>query len=616
MRKFLLMAAVAAAVVPAIPVAAVAAATQDSIAYKMARHDPLSPAALVGRKMFFDKSLSGSGRIACTSCHDPDHAYAPPNNKAVQPGGKTLSASGTRAVPSLRYKEYIPPYADLMDNPDGISTPGPGGGLTQDGRAPTLAEQAKIPLLSANEMANGSAAEVVAKIRKAEYAGLFKQAFGADVFANPQRAFQKAGEALQAFQMEDYSFHPFSSKYDLFAGNKLGGTFTPAEKRGFAVFMNPAKGNCFACHYNGPGINGSVGIFTDYTYAAIGVPRNPEIPANHKPGYYDLGICSRPDHLPAHDPKFCGMFKTPTLRNVATRTVFFHNGRFKTLREVIEFYNTRDTNPDRWYPVVSGKVRKYNDLPPRYRDNIDTQMPLDGRARGSAAPMSEQDMQDLEAFLGTLTDDYEPPLRNASTTAPASVGVTAAATQHRLQTALETYLESQGNLCLAKFDWPINVSERDVRAHTRDALQMPVLEKLGLVRSKHTTLRRVSDEGHETLPARRYELTKAGKSFYISKEAVTEGPGGGNVEHHKDFCAAKVTLDKVVGWAKPTDRASHDETTLTYTYHIAAASWMSDPDAQRVFPMVDRVIKGAGTMKLEQRMSRTQEGWVAVAPTT
>jgi cytochrome c peroxidase len=98
------------------------------------------------------------------------------------------------------------------------------------------------------------------------------------------------------------------------------------------------------------------------------------------------------------------MFKTPTLRNVAIRKVFFHNGKMKSLREVLNFYNTRDTQPERWYPVVGGVVQKFDDLPPPYQPNIDTQVPLDGRAAGSQPPMSEQDLEDLEAFLDTLTD--------------------------------------------------------------------------------------------------------------------------------------------------------------------------------------------------------------------
>lgn len=370
---------------------------------------PLSAAAKVGEKMFFDKSLSASGQLACASCHDPEHAHAAPNGFAVQVGGKHMSKLGTRAVPSLNYTEATPPYADLLDNPDGISTPGPGGGFTQDGRAPTLAEQAKIPLLSQDEMANDKPAQVVAKLRASAYAEQFRQAFGADILKDDKAAFLAALQALQAYQLEDVSFHSYDSKYDLYAGNKIGGDLTAQEMRGFAVYSDPNKGNCFACHYNGAGLNGSVRLFTDFTYAAIGVPRNMDIPANRDPRHFDLGICDRADHKKRTDAPFCGMFKTPTLRNVATRKVFFHNGQLKSLRDVIRFYNTRDTQPERWYPTKNGKVQKYNDLPAQYRANLDTQAPLDGKKAGAAGAMTEQDMADLEAFLNTLTDHYQVP---------------------------------------------------------------------------------------------------------------------------------------------------------------------------------------------------------------
>jgi len=164
----------------------------------------------------------------------------------------------------------------------------------------------------------------------------------------------------------------------------------------------PARGTRVA---DGAGIGGSVRLYTDYTYAAIGVPRNRDIPANRDPKHFDLGICGRPDHpLPASH-EYCGEFKTPTLRNVATRKVFFHNGQMKSLRDVIRFYNTRDTNPELWYPVVNGVVQKYDDLPVPYRGNIDPQPPLDSRARGSRPAMTDADMDDLEAFLRTLTDE-------------------------------------------------------------------------------------------------------------------------------------------------------------------------------------------------------------------
>ena len=384
---------------------------------------PLSAAAQIGQQMFFDKSLSGSGQLACASCHDPAHAHAAPNGFAVQLGGKHMTTLGRRAVPSLNYTEATPPFADLLDNPDGISQPGPGGGLTQDGRAATLAEQAKIPLLSRDEMANGSAREVVVKLRASAYAGELRAAFGEDVLKDDKKVFTAALEALQAYQLEDPSFHPYDSKYDLYAGNKIGGNLTPQEMRGFAVYSDPNKGNCFACHYNGAGLNGSVRLFTDFTYAAIGVPRNRDIPANRDPRYFDLGICDRADHKKPTDKVYCGMFKTPTLRNVATRKVFFHNGQFKTLRDVILFYNTRDTQPERWYPTTNGKVQKYNDLPARYRANIDTQAPLDGKKIGAPGAMTEADMADLEAFLQTLNDHYQAPAPAAkvvATTKPAT----------------------------------------------------------------------------------------------------------------------------------------------------------------------------------------------------
>jgi cytochrome c peroxidase len=364
----------------------------------------LSPKARVGRAVFFDRSLSASGRMSCATCHDPAAAYGPPNDLAVQPGGPALTERGTRAVPSLRYSEYTPPYSDLLDNPDGISQPGPGGGLTLDGRAPTLADQARIPLLAGNEMANRDAAEVVAKIRASSYAHEFEEAFGRGIFADTPRAFRGALDALQIFQLEDDSFHPYTSKYDRFASNKVGGELTAQERRGFAVYSDPTKGNCFACHYNGAGLNGSVRLFTDYTYAALGVPRNRAIPANRDPAYYDLGLCGRPDHPLPDSAKYCGMFKTTTLRNVAIRRVFFHNGAMTSLRDVIRFYNTRDTSPELWYPVVDGVLQKFDDLPAPYRGNIDRQTPLDGRARHGSPPMSDQDIEDLLAFLQTLTD--------------------------------------------------------------------------------------------------------------------------------------------------------------------------------------------------------------------
>jgi cytochrome c peroxidase len=395
----------------------------------------MSAAALVGRELFFDKSLSASGTQACATCHDPTHAYGPPNDLAVQLGGPSGKVLGTRAVPSLRYTEYTPGYSDLLDNADGIAPPAPGGGYTWDGRVDSLGEQAKIPLFSPFEMANKSATEVIAKVRAASYAPAFLQAFGAHALDDAEAALASVQLALQSFQIEDASFHPYSSKFDRHEYNQPGGAFTPAEERGFKVFNDPEVGNCGSCHFPNPGASGSRTLFTDFSFEAIGVPRNPEIPANRERGYTDMGICGplRKDHayVPGKPNPFCGMFKTPTLRNIATRHAFFHNGVIHTLEQAVRFYNTRDSRPELWYPTIlatpkakpdpdfpcyglismqytGGTVQKFDDLPAPLRGNIDAQKPLDGRAAGSPDPMTEQQVADLLCFLETLSDDYEP----------------------------------------------------------------------------------------------------------------------------------------------------------------------------------------------------------------
>ena len=384
----------------------------------------LSLQAQVGQQLFFDTNLSASKQMSCASCHDPNNHYAQSttNTRPVQLGGPNLTTPGFRAVPTLTYKEYTPPYDDNAPNPDGVSTNSPGGGFTWDGRADTLAQQVSIPLLSSYEMDNASPAAVVAVVQNASYAALFEQAYGANVFSDPATAFTDVGLALQQYQLEDPSFHPFTSKYDYATTLELSNgqpvTLTAAENRGYLVFNY--TGNCFACHYNGPMNGGGGAMFTDFTYENTGAPRNPNIPANATkiglPTYYDLGLCTavNPDpvnpylipHVLPYSASLCGMFKTPTLRNTATRNVFFHNGVFTSLAQVISFYNTRDTNPAAWYPTVNGVVQQYNDLPAALKADVDTVDVPFGLQPGDTPYMTAQNEADLLCFLETLTDGY------------------------------------------------------------------------------------------------------------------------------------------------------------------------------------------------------------------
>lgn len=364
-----------------------------------AQEAELSAVAALGEKIFSDQSLSASGGQSCASCHDQANAHAQTNDLSVQLGGPSLNLPGFRAVPSLRYLNLNPAFSFDQEG-------APTGGLDRDGRAQTLAEQAQRPFLAPHEMANASKADVIDRLKRAAYADEFRKAFGAAIFDSVDDAFERVTFALQQYQKEDSEFHPFNSKYDFFLAGRV--QLTAAELRGLALFNNPAKGNCAACHTSARGADGSAPLFTDFTFDNLGVPRNTAIPATADASYFDLGLCG-PDRTDlAARTDLCGAFKVPTLRNVATRKVFFHNGRFKSLREALGFYVRRDTNPEEWYPVVNGVVQKFNDLPEAYRANVNTSEAPYNRLPGMAPALSAGEIDDVIQFLGTLTDGYQP----------------------------------------------------------------------------------------------------------------------------------------------------------------------------------------------------------------
>lgn len=356
---------------------------------------PLSDAARMGEQIFFDPSLSASGRLACVSCHAPGRAHAPANALAVQLGGADGNTPGLRAAPSLRYRSLIPAFSI---GADGIAR----GGLDADGRADTLAAQAARPLLAAHEMANDSKASLVARLRRTVYADAFRAAFGAGVFDDVEVAFDRATFALQEYQRELAELAPFDSKFDLSRQNKA--VLSAAELRGLALFNNPAKGNCAACHTSAATPNGTPPLFSTFGYYNLGVPRGASAP----PGY-DLGLCG-PERTDLRErAALCGAFRVPPLRNVATREVFFHNGAIRSLREAVAFHVRRDTHPQEWYPAgADGKPQRFNDLPPEYRGNVLVSIAPFDRRPGAEPALSAAEIDDVVQFLGTLTDGYKP----------------------------------------------------------------------------------------------------------------------------------------------------------------------------------------------------------------
>ncbi|HQT42792.1 MAG TPA: cytochrome c peroxidase [Halothiobacillus sp.] len=395
---------------------------------------PLSAMAELGKTLFYDPSLSGSGKESCASCHDPHNAYGPPvGSGPVMLGGPTGHSAGFRAVPSLRYLYRQPPFtiapdptgdndtvvtlsqqaAQAADSPrvpksvnnthTSAANLVPHGGLFWDGRVNTLQQQADGPLFNPVEMDAGTPARVATILELGPHATLLRQLFGQSVFDNPNHTVSEAMFAIARYQIEDPGFHPFSSKYDAWLVGKA--RFTPAELRGYLLFNDPNKGNCAACHLSQPTRDHLPPQFTDAQYEALGVPRNPNIPANGDPHFFDMGICGPFRTDMSKQTQYCGLFLTPSLRNAATRHAFFHNGVFHDLTQVMDWYVNRDLHPERFYPKdAAGTVIKYNDIPAEYRKNVDTFDAPFNRHPGDAPALTQAEQADIITFIKTLTD--------------------------------------------------------------------------------------------------------------------------------------------------------------------------------------------------------------------
>jgi cytochrome c peroxidase len=361
-----------------------------------------------GRRIFSDPVFSASGKQSCASCHDPARRYNPPNTLDVQPGGATMHERGLRAPPTLTYLNRIPPFEnhhyDSEEEADGSIDNGPTGGLGWDGRVDSGAAQAELPLTSKFEMAN-TPAGVANAIRRASYAQRLRDALGADVLDDDERAFKTVVRALGAFE-EDYAeFSPYTSKYDAFLTGRA--QLSAAEQRGLALFNGEAKGNCAQCHRSQRGKDGTPPAFSDHGLIALGVPRNASIPRNRDPAFYDLGACGPERKDKTGQDEYCGLFRTPTLRNVALRSTFFHNGKFHSLRDVVGFYVTRDITPERWYAKnARGQAVAYDDLPARYHANLNREAPFADQKPRAAPRLSPNEIDDVVAFLHTLTDGW------------------------------------------------------------------------------------------------------------------------------------------------------------------------------------------------------------------
>jgi cytochrome c peroxidase len=339
----------------------------------------------LGKNIFFDKRLSSPKGQACAVCHGLEVGTTGPDSEVnletvVYPGA-VAERFGNRKPPSAAYASFSPVF--YLDAEKGYV-----GGQFWDGRAATLADQAKGPFLNPVEQNNPDKAAVVKKIQEGSYGRLFQKVYGDDAFTDIDRAYDFAADAIASYEASS-SVNSFSSKYDFFlAGRAL---LSLQEEKGLALFNG--KGRCSVCHPSSAS-DGSPPLFTDFTYDNLGIPKNPNNPFYFMPEsinpagtqFVDRGLGPI-----VNDTAQNGKFKVPTLRNVDKRPyegfvkAFGHNGYFKTLKSIVHFYNTRDI-PGLWpVPEVSETVN--------HQDLGDLQL-------------SSEEENAIVAFLKTLSDGY------------------------------------------------------------------------------------------------------------------------------------------------------------------------------------------------------------------
>lgn len=359
---------------------------------------PLSPQQQLGKALFFDKTLSHNGSQSCSSCHSPAASFTDPNKSHPTSQGDNPDLFGKRNAPTAGYSAFSPTFHYDMDEELWV------GGQFLDGRAATLEEQAKAPFVGGVEMGNSSRAEVIGRLKTSPNAGLFSAVYGSTVFDDVDGAYDKLVEAIADYE-RSHELSPFTSKYDAYLRGHID--LSPSEKRGLAVFSDPTKGNCAACHTSTRGPHGEMPLFTDFTYDNIGVPKNYAsdfltLPPEFNPdgvGFVDVGLGGT-----VNDPSLYGAFKVSTLRNIALTAPYTHNGYFNSLDEVVDFYATRDVK----LPCADDHTSADDAEALGCWPSAEFPLTMNVDELGNL-PLTDMDKHDLVAFLETLTDGFDVP---------------------------------------------------------------------------------------------------------------------------------------------------------------------------------------------------------------
>jgi cytochrome c peroxidase len=393
-----------------------------SLSFNVKARDKAFVEQQLGRLLFQDKNFSLNRNQACITCHNfratgynrmlvqATPTFADPlnvkNGSAVSKGS-SAGAQGTLNTPSIGYAMYSPEF--YWDDSEGLFI----GGQFWNGRAKNLIEQAKLPLLNPIEMATSDNFAVIARLKEQfAYKALFQYLYQLNLddipsvrpaasdktaWARIDTAYHKLATAIAAFERTP-EINKFNSKFDYVTAGMTH--YTPLEQKGFELFVDPAKGNCAACHVMDTKMNDDGTIvppmFTDFTYDNIGTPRNVNIPGNPKP---NLGLRGRKD-IQVLDPNGdeLGKHKVMSLRNIAITPPYGHNGIFTTLEQITHFYNTRDTlgkvtdNTDPGFGITGWPK-------PEIPQNVN-------RDELGNLGLTAEEEKAIVAFMKTLTDDY------------------------------------------------------------------------------------------------------------------------------------------------------------------------------------------------------------------
>ncbi len=342
----------------------------------------ITDTVILGKALFQDKDLSFSHSLSCSSCHSIDHAMV--DDRVGSNIGASLgddgNSLGDRNAPMVTYASYSPTFSSVGNTAFR-------GGQFWDGRASTLIDQAKGPFLNDIEMQMPDIALVVARIMEKEvYVLAFKKFYGDTIFDTDEDAFEALAKAIA-----DYESSPevstFDSKFDKYQKGEVN--FTDQERLGESLFESSG---CFTCHTN-RSFGNVPALFSSYSYHNIGVPKNNALRLLNgvSSTYIDKGLSNRDDF---NDTAQDGLFKMPSLRNIAVTAPYTHNGGFKTLKAMVHFYNTRD---------VAGAINPDTNLPWEPSEVMTNRFKRVGNLK-----LTDEEEDAIIAFLKTLTDErYE-----------------------------------------------------------------------------------------------------------------------------------------------------------------------------------------------------------------